>query len=151
MKLKVKLLDQSVHEVDVDADTPISDLKAVLEAALHVPLNRQRLIYRGRVLRDENTLQELGVENGFTIHLVERPADADQRAQSAAPQPALDLNSVSVPAAAAACDHCGRTGCWTTAFMHIIITYCLHTPLQVSLRAWDDQRPFIAELSSTPH
>jgi hypothetical protein len=40
--------------------TPIADLKAVLEAALSVPVDRQRLIYRGRVLRDENTLQELG-------------------------------------------------------------------------------------------
>ncbi|KAF6264040.1 ubiquitin-like protein 1 [Scenedesmus sp. NREL 46B-D3] len=76
MNLKVKLLDQSAHEVDVDANTPISDLKAVLEAALNVPINRQRLIFKGRVLRDESTLQELGVENGFTIHLVERSAEA---------------------------------------------------------------------------
>lgn len=86
MNLKVKLLDQSVHELDVDpnvcwlflcACTPapgrrsdtktvsvvqtlISDLRAVLEATLNIPADRQRLIYRGRVLRDENTLHELG-------------------------------------------------------------------------------------------
>eukprot|EP00879_Flechtneria_rotunda_P019981 GHRR01021006.1.p1 GENE.GHRR01021006.1~~GHRR01021006.1.p1 ORF type:complete len:344 (+),score=99.15 GHRR01021006.1:141-1034(+) len=89
ISLKVKLLDQSCHDLNVDPNTLISDLKCLLEAVVNVPINRQRLIYRGRVLRDESTLQELGVANGHTIHLVERPADApDPASQTAASQPA---------------------------------------------------------------
>eukprot|EP00775_Hariotina_reticulata_P006009 gene6009-6246_t len=60
IKLKVKLLDQSVHELEVDPDTPISDVKCLIEALLNVPASRQRLIYKGRVLRDADTVQGLG-------------------------------------------------------------------------------------------
>lgn len=40
--------------------TVCSDVKGVLEALTTIPASRQRLIYRGRVLRDDNTLQDLG-------------------------------------------------------------------------------------------
>lgn len=93
MNLKVKLLGQSVHELDVDPTTLISDLKAVLEATLNISVDRQRLIYRGRVLRDENSLQELGIDTGHTVHLVERPADGqDTRPQQAVQPGGVDLN-----------------------------------------------------------
>jgi hypothetical protein len=41
-------------------DTPISDVKCLIEALLNVPATRQRLIYKGRVLRDADTVQGLG-------------------------------------------------------------------------------------------
>ncbi len=40
--------------------TLFSDVKLVLEALTNIPATRQRLIYRGRVLRDDSTLQEQG-------------------------------------------------------------------------------------------
>jgi hypothetical protein len=40
--------------------TPVSAVKGVLEAMLNIPAARQRLIYRGRVLRDEQTMQDIG-------------------------------------------------------------------------------------------
>jgi hypothetical protein len=40
--------------------TLCSDVKLVLEALTNIPATRQRLIYRGRVLRDDSSLQELG-------------------------------------------------------------------------------------------
>lgn len=90
LKLKVKLLDQSVHDVDVEPtvrcimafaaaatgtlhvpvhstdpslQTLVSDFKCLLEATLNIPVNRQRLIYRGRPLRDEQTMQDLGARS----------------------------------------------------------------------------------------
>lgn len=99
--------------------TLFSDVKLVLEALTNIPATRQRLIYRGRVLRDDSSLQEqgdsfplpaasrlpapahagaryvlgwdghntktryvslagccAGVEDGHTIHLIEREAPA---------------------------------------------------------------------------
>lgn len=38
----------------------MSSVKERLVPLSRVPLDRQRLIYKGRVLRDEQTLQELG-------------------------------------------------------------------------------------------
>jgi hypothetical protein len=40
--------------------TLFSDVKLVLEALTNIPATRQRLIYRGRVLRDDSSLQEQG-------------------------------------------------------------------------------------------
>jgi hypothetical protein len=40
--------------------TAVGDVKGVLDALLNIPASRQRLIYRGRVVRDEQTLQEIG-------------------------------------------------------------------------------------------
>lgn len=36
-------------------------------------MDRQRLIYRGQVLQDENTLHHYSIESGHTIHMVARP------------------------------------------------------------------------------
>lgn len=46
--------------------------------------DRQRLIYKGRVLQNESVLEDYMIEEGHTIHMVSRPADYEalqQRAQ----------------------------------------------------------------------
>ena len=50
-------------------------LKATIEEASGVPASRQRLICRGRVLKDTQRLSELRVEDGDTLHMVQRPPD----------------------------------------------------------------------------
>jgi hypothetical protein len=37
-----------------------------------IPEDRQRLIYRGRVLEDDQSLDAYNVEDGHTIHMVAR-------------------------------------------------------------------------------
>lgn len=39
---------------------------------MQMPQERQRLIYRGHVLQNEQTVAQCGLENGHTVHLVER-------------------------------------------------------------------------------
>lgn len=55
----------------------VDDLKGRLEPLADLPKVRQRLIYKGRVLQDSQTLAEVGVENGHSLHLVDRPPNAD--------------------------------------------------------------------------
>ncbi|EFJ51994.1 hypothetical protein VOLCADRAFT_116212, partial [Volvox carteri f. nagariensis] len=89
--IKVKTLEPATYEVHVDRQITVSDLKQKLEGIIqNSPANRQRIIYRGRGLSDERTLQDIdtlavlpmnslsspGVENGDTLHMVVRPADA---------------------------------------------------------------------------
>jgi hypothetical protein len=40
-----------------------------------VPEDRQRLIYRGRVLHDQSPLNEYKIEDGHTVHMVAKPPD----------------------------------------------------------------------------
>eukprot|EP00210_Caulerpa_lentillifera_P002704 g2584.t1 len=52
--------------------TTVAGLKRVLEEKTNIPQERQRLIYRGRVLENSSTLAENSLETGHTIHMVER-------------------------------------------------------------------------------
>ena len=43
-----------------------------------IPEDRQRLIYRGRVLQDQSPLNEYKIEDGHTVHMVAKPADYEE-------------------------------------------------------------------------
>ncbi|KAE8701885.1 Ubiquitin-like superfamily protein, putative isoform 2 [Hibiscus syriacus] len=55
-----------------DSLTPVSLFKERIAKELGVSVGQQRLIFRGKVLKDDNLLAEYQVENGHTLHLVER-------------------------------------------------------------------------------
>ena len=58
--LRVKTLAPATHEVSVAPSTTVAALKAVVAPLAGCPAHRQRLIFRGRVINDGQTLQELG-------------------------------------------------------------------------------------------
>ncbi|XWS20877.1 hypothetical protein CRYUN_Cryun30bG0006700 [Craigia yunnanensis] len=85
VELRVKTLDSQICSLLVDKNTPVSLFKERIADAFGVPVSQQRLIFRGKVLKDDDLLSEYHVENGHTLHLVER-----QPAQS---QPSSDTSS----------------------------------------------------------
>ncbi|XWS25981.1 hypothetical protein CRYUN_Cryun27aG0114300 [Craigia yunnanensis] len=85
VELRVKTLNSQICSLLVDKNTPVSLFKEKIADAFGVPVDQQRLIFRGKVLKDEHLLSEYHVENGHTLHLVER-----QPAQS---QPSSDTSS----------------------------------------------------------
>ncbi|KFM27414.1 hypothetical protein F751_1191 [Auxenochlorella protothecoides] len=58
---------------DFTAHTPIRRLKHVIEGICAIPTPHQRLLFRGRVLEDQQHLGDYGVESGSAIHLVVYP------------------------------------------------------------------------------
>eukprot|EP00519_Triparma_laevis_P009883 CAMPEP_0182508912 /NCGR_PEP_ID=MMETSP1321-20130603/25854_1 /TAXON_ID=91990 /ORGANISM="Bolidomonas sp., Strain RCC1657" /LENGTH=77 /DNA_ID=CAMNT_0024715063 /DNA_START=96 /DNA_END=326 /DNA_ORIENTATION=+ len=57
--------------VTIDSiDILVSGLKTVLETEKQIAVAEQRLIYKGRVLKDDQTLSSYGFGDGDTIHLV---------------------------------------------------------------------------------
>ncbi|KAK8692042.1 hypothetical protein V6N13_075526 [Hibiscus sabdariffa] len=85
VELRIKTLDSRIFSFPVDKNTPVSVFKERIAKELGVPVGQQRLIFRGKVLKDDHLLSEYHVENGHTLHLVER-----QPAQS---QPSSDASS----------------------------------------------------------
>ncbi|GMI90699.1 hypothetical protein like AT5G42220 [Hibiscus trionum] len=85
IELRIKTLDSRIFSFPVDRNTPVSLFKERIARELGVPVGQQRLIFRGKVLKDDHLLAEYHVENGHTLHLVER-----QPAQS---QPSSDASS----------------------------------------------------------
>lgn len=67
---------------------PAGDLKCLLEVQLGVPVTRQRLIFRGRVLRDDVALADAGADSTahhLLWHLPSRHADNDEQMNGLTP------------------------------------------------------------------
>lgn len=57
--------------VAVPEGSTVAELKGLItQANPDFPVDRQRLIYSGRVLKDEELCSKYGLSNGHTIHLV---------------------------------------------------------------------------------
>ncbi|KJH42387.1 ubiquitin family protein [Dictyocaulus viviparus] len=76
MKIRVKIMDQTDHHFEIDDQMLLSDFRLEIAERLHIPPERQRMIFAGHVLKMENnTLSACGLRDGHVVHLVERPAD----------------------------------------------------------------------------
>lgn len=73
LNLYIKTVSNAVYPVTVSASIAVSELKRIVSDAANVATDRQRLIYRGRVLQDEAVLSSYNIEDGHTVHLAIRP------------------------------------------------------------------------------
>ncbi|KAK4490468.1 hypothetical protein RD792_001145 [Penstemon davidsonii] len=60
----------SKFSVQVKLDSTIEFFKSILAEKCNIPPQQQRLIYKGRILKDDQTLESYGVEADHTVHLV---------------------------------------------------------------------------------
>ncbi|KAI1314052.1 hypothetical protein F5Y03DRAFT_336007 [Xylaria venustula] len=90
---KVKTSGDKQHTITMAESATVADLKAKLAGAdfEDIPPERQRLIYSGRVLKNEEPLCTYKIKAGNTVHLVKSAASN--------PAPAPASSSTSTPAA----------------------------------------------------
>ena len=73
MQLTIKSLkDGKVFTVTAQEAWVPQDLKAAIENEHHVPASAQRLVFAGRPMNENATLQDQGVEDGKTVQLIAR-------------------------------------------------------------------------------
>ena len=72
----VKSSNDQKYVITVPSATTVADLKAKLATSefADLPVERQRLIYSGRVLKDPDTLAGAKIKDGHTVHLVKGAA-----------------------------------------------------------------------------
>lgn len=82
---KVKASGEKNHQVTMAESATVQELKTKLatEEFENIPVERQRLIYSGRVMKNEDTLASYKVKPGNTIHLVKSAASNPTPAPSA--------------------------------------------------------------------
>ncbi|KAI0489053.1 hypothetical protein KFK09_028894 [Dendrobium nobile] len=80
--INIKTLDSRTFSLRVNKNIPVPDLKEMIVTTIGVPPEQQRLIYRGKVLKDEQLLSELHMEDGDTLHLVLRQPTLSQPTSS---------------------------------------------------------------------
>lgn len=70
MILKVLTLSGSEHEVDMEPTDTVLDIKEKLEQLEGISVQQQRLVYQGKKLDDDRTLDSYKLIGGATVHLV---------------------------------------------------------------------------------
>jgi hypothetical protein len=68
----VKTLDDSSFSLAISPTITVQELKQLIVGEAGVPADRQRLIFRGRTLMNDERLDSCHVDDGHTIHLVAR-------------------------------------------------------------------------------
>ncbi|XP_058203333.1 ubiquitin-like domain-containing protein CIP73 isoform X2 [Rhododendron vialii] len=72
IEIKIKTLDSQTYTLRVDKCVPIPALKEQIATVTGVLSEQQRLICRGKVLKDDQLLSAYHVEDGHTLHMVVR-------------------------------------------------------------------------------
>mmetsp|Transcript_24194 Transcript_24194/g.78846 ORF Transcript_24194/g.78846 Transcript_24194/m.78846 type:complete len:718 (-) Transcript_24194:974-3127(-) len=81
--LKVRVLAASAasrseyveHRVRTSPTTTVGEFKSVLEGLSGIPQRQQRLLFRGRVLTDAQTIVDIDARDEAVLHLVARPPE----------------------------------------------------------------------------
>ncbi|XP_055356324.1 ubiquilin-1-like [Paramacrobiotus metropolitanus] len=69
LKIKTPSLEK---EVEVDPNSTVKTVREAVSAVFEQPFERLCLVYGGKIMKDEDTLQSYGVRNHHSIHLVVR-------------------------------------------------------------------------------
>ncbi|KAG0748128.1 hypothetical protein G6F57_001587 [Rhizopus arrhizus] len=86
--LQIKSLEQRTTSITLPRNASVLQLKQEIQIAFDIESNRQRLIFQGRVLKDDKNLTDYAnLDNGKVVHLVIRPADAPQNPANDDPTP----------------------------------------------------------------
>ncbi|OII77691.1 ubiquitin family protein [Cryptosporidium andersoni] len=90
LSLIFKVSGGSQFTLSVPKKLSIKEMKEKVSEPSKIPSTQQRLIYKGRILKDDDRLEDLNAENGHTMHLVRSGGSSAVNAQSGistAPQP----------------------------------------------------------------
>lgn len=92
IEIKIKTMDSHTYSLRVDKQMPVPALKERIASVTGVVTEHQRLICRGKVLKDDQLLSAYHVEDGHTLHLVVREP-ASTSSESLPTDPAFDRPS----------------------------------------------------------
>ncbi|MCD7459520.1 hypothetical protein HAX54_041166 [Datura stramonium] len=74
--INIRCSSGSKFSIQVSLDSTVGSFKSILAQQANIPAEQQRLIYKGRILKDEQTLESYGLEADHTVHLVRGSAPA---------------------------------------------------------------------------
>ncbi|KAF9446383.1 UV excision repair protein Rad23 [Macrolepiota fuliginosa MF-IS2] len=103
MKITIKTTQQKIFQIDVEPTDTIADLKRKVEEAHKYPIATQKIIYSGKILADDKTIETCGVkEKDFFVLMVAKPKPTPTPKPEPVPAPVTTEPTPSTPSAAPA-------------------------------------------------
>ncbi|KAF7459315.1 Ubiquitin family protein [Cryptosporidium felis] len=78
VSITFKVSGGTQFNVSVPRTKSIKEIKEQISELSKIPISQQRLIYKGRILKDNDILDDMKVESGHTMHLVRSGAQMEQ-------------------------------------------------------------------------
>ncbi|KAK9064489.1 hypothetical protein SSX86_015871 [Deinandra increscens subsp. villosa] len=102
INLNIRCSNGNKFSVRSSLRSTVVDFKDLLAQNCDVPANQQRLIYKGRILKDDQTLDSYGLQADHTVHMVRgsAPAPAASAPAAGTPSPGVVSNDGGVGAGA---------------------------------------------------
>ncbi|TVY33288.1 Ubiquitin domain-containing protein [Lachnellula occidentalis] len=99
VSFKVKTSSDGNHTITMSEAATVLDLKTKLSGDDYekVPADRQRLIYSGRVMKNEDVLSKYNIKSGNTIHMVKSAQSNVAQNPAGSPAPATGAAARSAP------------------------------------------------------
>ncbi|XP_020576570.1 ubiquitin domain-containing protein DSK2b-like isoform X2 [Phalaenopsis equestris] len=108
--IHIRCSNGSKFSVQTALDAVVSVFKGLISEKCDVPAEQQRLIYKGRILKDDKTLESYGLESDHTIHLVRGAALSNTSNNTAASPGAFPTNNSAASIGAPPADNNVATG-----------------------------------------
>lgn len=70
MEIFIKTSNESKQSIQVVPEATIEAVKKQIESVTDIPVEQQRLIFSGRVLKDTDTVASVNMKEGNTLHVV---------------------------------------------------------------------------------
>ena len=95
--ITIKCSNSDKADITADNSITVGELKDLIAVKLSISSAQQRLIFRGRVLKDDLTLEHYEVTTGSTVHLVKGVVKTTDGASPAAATPAQPIAAPPAP------------------------------------------------------
>lgn len=148
MQLKIKTANDSAPTlIMAEPKMTVLELKEIIASTLDIESSLQRLIFSGKVLKDEQTLESYKMADGNTIHLVKGAKPKPTTQETAAPTP-TPTSSATQPRAAAPVNPFAAL--LNPAMMPGIAAPASTSPLPLGSPGMAGMAPMMAQLLSNP-
>ena len=115
--MNIKWGKQTFKDVDLDTSQDALTFKAILYGLSNVPVDKQKVMIKGKVIKDEDDLTKFGVKNGLTLMMMgtaeeqglREPAQAVQFVEDMTPAQRAAMMSERTVVAPAGLENLGNT------------------------------------------
>jgi ubiquilin len=95
--ITIKMTGDAKHQFTVTPETTVLQLKEKIKEALNISIDRQRLIFSGKVLKDNDSLETYKIKEGHSIHLVKGAVKSSSGSNTTSNQNTNEPSSSSSP------------------------------------------------------